>query len=111
MGHMSKVFLASGLRRSFLNVSQNYKVVRSASTKYQEESWEKEIYTTAPIDKVSDTLFWIPKVLQFNAIYHLHALNIYHCSYRCHKSDVSAANRLFDFAKDSHLSPVFVGFI
>ena len=56
MGHLSKLFLPSGLQRSFLNVGQGYRVVRCAATKYQEESWEKEIYTAAPIDKVSDFL-------------------------------------------------------
>jgi hypothetical protein len=34
-----------------LRLTQSYKL-RSVSTLVEEEPWEKEIYTTAPIDKV-----------------------------------------------------------
>ena len=54
MGNLSKLILPIGLRRSFLNAGvNNLRTVRLASTKFMEEPWEKEIYTTAPIDPVS----------------------------------------------------------
>jgi hypothetical protein len=65
MGHLSKLISPIGLRRSFLSAGQNnYKVVRMASFKIVEEPWEKEIYTTAPIDKVS--LFLSHLILPFS---------------------------------------------
>ena len=57
VGHMSKLCLQAGLRQSVLLSGKTYKPVgiaqtRFASSYFTEEPWEKEIYTTAPIDKV-----------------------------------------------------------
>jgi len=60
LGHFSRVWLQVGARKSILSAGKCYKPVvlvqpRTMSSYFAEEPWEKEIYTTAPIDKNEPT--------------------------------------------------------
>ena len=60
LGHLSRLWLQNGARKSILNSGKNYKSVsisqpRTMASYFNEEPWEKEIYTAAPIDKNEPT--------------------------------------------------------